>query len=148
MKCVCVCVLDQDEVGKKKKGTIVGPSSAGMTVPIYKFRKSTIEHVFMICATWRACLRYKRAGLGACVGAGHTPVWPGRLLAPSPALLKKIYSSESPDDKLLAAEQIAFSDDVTLQGVNSNSGFWQREEEEEEEGSCMEQGGGDEEYIY
>lgn len=55
-------------------------------------------------------------------------------------IIEKIYSSESPDDKLLAAEQIPFSDDVTLQGVNSNSSFWQQEEEEEE-GSCMEQGG-------
>lgn len=51
----------------------------------------------------------------------HTSA-PGRFLAPSSALLKKIYSSVSPDDKLLAAEQILCSDVFTLQRVNSNLG--------------------------
>lgn len=51
---------------------------------------------------------------------------PGRFLAPSTALLKKIYSRVSPDDKLLAAEQILCSDVFTLQRVNSNSGSFGR----------------------
>lgn len=60
-----------------------------------------------------------------CVEVGHTRTHtsaPGRFLAPSSALLKKIYSSVSPDDKLLAAEQILCSDVFTLQRVNSNLG--------------------------
>lgn len=66
------------------------------------------------------------------------PAW--QVFGTASDIIAKIYSSESPDDRLLAAEQIPFSDDVPLQGVNSNSSFWQHEEEEEE-GSRMEHAG-------